>query len=52
MFSIYCIYKRVETKYVSKFREEIIGLAILWLFWIVGAADASVSVTNNNSVCA
>ncbi|KAF8339305.1 hypothetical protein F5887DRAFT_478050 [Amanita rubescens] len=41
LYIIYCISKRVETKYVSKFREEIVGLAILWLFWIVGAADAS-----------
>ncbi|KAK2460417.1 hypothetical protein APHAL10511_007582 [Amanita phalloides] len=41
LYIIYCIHKRVETKYVSKFREEIIGLAVLWLFWIVGAADAS-----------
>ncbi|KAF8730002.1 hypothetical protein AX14_005839 [Amanita brunnescens Koide BX004] len=40
-YIIYCIHKRVETKYVSKFREEIISLAILWIFWIVGAADAS-----------
>jgi len=41
LYIIYCIHKRVETKYVSKFREEIIGLAILWILWIVGAADAS-----------
>ncbi|KIL64355.1 hypothetical protein M378DRAFT_186769 [Amanita muscaria Koide BX008] len=40
-YIIYCIYKRVETKYVSRFREEIAGLAVLWLFWIVGAGEAS-----------
>ncbi|PFH49296.1 hypothetical protein AMATHDRAFT_147990, partial [Amanita thiersii Skay4041] len=41
LYIIYCIYKRVETKYVSKYYEELIGLALLWLFWIIGAADAS-----------
>jgi len=49
-YIIYCIYKRVETKYVSKFREEIIGLSVLWIFWIVGAADAS-AIWGTLSVC-
>jgi len=40
-FIIYCIHRRVENKYVHTFRGELIGLAVLWLFWIAGAAVAS-----------
>jgi len=40
-FIIFCIHKRVESRLVSTFRGEIIGLVILWLFWIVGASVAS-----------
>ena len=41
---IYSITKRYENRYVSKFRDEIIGLSVLWLFWMVGTAVATVSV--------
>ena len=40
---MYSIYKRYENPYLSTFLGEIIGLSILWLFWIVGTAIASVS---------
>ena len=42
--SMYSIHKRYENPYLSTFLGEIIGLSVLWLFWIVGAAIASVSV--------
>jgi len=41
IFIIYSIHKRYETPYFSTFLGEIIGLSVLWLFWIVGAAIAS-----------
>ena len=40
---MYSIYKRYENPYLSTFLGEIIGLSVLWLFWIVGTAIASVS---------
>jgi hypothetical protein len=39
---IHSIHKRAENKLVSTFRGELIGLSILWIFWLVGAAIASV----------
>ncbi|RDB18326.1 hypothetical protein Hypma_000513 [Hypsizygus marmoreus] len=41
IFIVYCIHKRVESRLVSTFRGELIGLGILWIFWIVGASVAS-----------
>jgi len=41
IFMMYSIYKRYENPYLSTFLGEIIGLSILWLFWIVGTAIAS-----------
>jgi len=41
IFIIYSIHKRYENPYLSTFLGEVIGLSILWLFWIVGAAIAS-----------
>ena len=41
--SIWSIHKRYENRYLSTFRGEIIGLSILWIFWIAGAAGATVS---------
>ncbi|KAF9556217.1 hypothetical protein CPC08DRAFT_104736 [Agrocybe pediades] len=40
IFMILCIHKRLEKPYFT-FLYEIIGLAILWLFWIGGAAGAT-----------
>jgi hypothetical protein len=40
---MYSIYKRYENPYLSTFLGEIIGLSVLWLFWIVGTAIATVS---------
>lgn len=40
--SIFCIHKRFEKPYFT-FLSEIIGLAILWIFWIAGAGGATVS---------
>lgn len=39
---MYSIYKRYENPYLSTFLGEIIGLSVLWLFWIVGTAIATV----------
>jgi len=41
IFMMYSIYKRYENPYLSTFLGEIIGLSVLGLFWIVGAAIAS-----------
>lgn len=41
IFIIYSIHKRYENPYLSTFLGEIIGLSVLWIFWIVGAAIAS-----------
>ncbi|KAF8957201.1 hypothetical protein BDZ97DRAFT_119277 [Flammula alnicola] len=35
------IHKRYENPYVSTFLAEIIGLSVLWTFWIAGAAGSS-----------
>ncbi|KAF7299063.1 hypothetical protein MIND_00854600 [Mycena indigotica] len=40
-FLIYTIHKRVEGNLVSTFRGELVGLAIIWLFWIVGTSIAT-----------
>ena len=47
-FRIHSIHKRAEHRLVSTFRGELIGLGILWLFWLVGAAVASVRYTVRN----
>jgi len=41
LFVIYTIYKRVEDNLVSTFRGELIGLFVLWMFWIVGTGIAT-----------
>jgi len=41
IFIGWSIHKRYENRYLSTFRGEIIGLSILWIFWIAGAAGAS-----------
>jgi len=41
IFIVYSIHNRYENRYVSTFRGEIIGLGILWVFWIAGAAGAT-----------
>ncbi|KAH6873972.1 hypothetical protein BKA70DRAFT_1129458 [Coprinopsis sp. MPI-PUGE-AT-0042] len=43
-FVIYSIHKRYENRWVSRFREELVGLGILWLFWMVGTAIATVRI--------
>ncbi|KAF8890930.1 hypothetical protein BD779DRAFT_1515271 [Infundibulicybe gibba] len=50
IFIIISIHKRVESRLVSLFRGEIIGLAVLWLFWLVGAAIAT-SIWGDLSFC-
>ncbi|KAK7048287.1 hypothetical protein R3P38DRAFT_2868453 [Favolaschia claudopus] len=40
-YVIFTIFKRVESNLVSTFRGELIGLAIIWLFWIVGTGIAT-----------
>ncbi|KAH6888238.1 hypothetical protein BKA70DRAFT_1121908 [Coprinopsis sp. MPI-PUGE-AT-0042] len=49
-FVIYSIHKRYENRWVSRFREELVGLGILWLFWMVGTAIAT-SIWPNLSWC-
>ncbi|KAJ7784650.1 hypothetical protein B0H16DRAFT_1402692 [Mycena metata] len=41
IFVIRTIHKRVEDNLVSTFRGELIGLFIIWMFWIVGTAIAT-----------
>lgn len=49
-FIIYTIHKCAENKYVSTFAAELVGLFVLWLFWISGAAVAT-SIWGNLSFC-
>ena len=49
-FMIYSIHKRYQNRFVGRFMEEIIGLAILWLFWMVGTAVAT-SIWPNLTWC-
>ena len=42
LYSMHTIHKRREPRYLNTFRGELIGLFILWIFWICGAAIASV----------
>ncbi|KAJ6584882.1 hypothetical protein B0H19DRAFT_1107001 [Mycena capillaripes] len=41
LFVIYTIHKRVEDNLVSTFRGELVGLFVIWMFWIVGTAIAT-----------
>jgi len=45
-FLLYTIHKRVEDNLVSTFRGELVGLFIVWMFWIVGTAIATNSWGN------
>ncbi|KAJ7095942.1 hypothetical protein B0H15DRAFT_798377 [Mycena belliarum] len=40
-YVIFTIYRRVENNLVSTFRGELVGLFIIWMFWIVGTAIAT-----------
>ncbi|KAF7314203.1 hypothetical protein MKEN_00892500 [Mycena kentingensis (nom. inval.)] len=40
-FIIYTIHKRVSENYVSTFRGELVGLFVVWMFWLVGTAIAT-----------
>ncbi|KAF6746167.1 hypothetical protein DFP72DRAFT_295278 [Ephemerocybe angulata] len=40
-FMIFSIHKRYENRYISKFRDEMIMLAFIWIFWMVGTAYAT-----------
>ncbi|KAF8234360.1 hypothetical protein L208DRAFT_1262055 [Tricholoma matsutake] len=50
IFIIHSIHKRAENRLVSTFRGELIGLSILWVFWLVGLAIAS-SMWGHLSYC-
>ncbi|KAL0961239.1 hypothetical protein HGRIS_006202 [Hohenbuehelia grisea] len=41
IFIIRIIHKRIEHGIMYTFRAELIGLGVLWLFWLIGAAVAS-----------
>ncbi|KAJ7175780.1 hypothetical protein C8R46DRAFT_1079439 [Mycena filopes] len=41
IFVIRTIHKRVDGNLVSTFRGELIGLFIVWMFWVVGTAIAT-----------
>ncbi|KAL1743861.1 hypothetical protein HDZ31DRAFT_40050 [Schizophyllum fasciatum] len=43
LFVIITIHKRIERRYGSSFRTELFGLFILWIFWLCGAAIATVT---------
>ncbi|KAJ7069858.1 hypothetical protein C8F01DRAFT_1114290 [Mycena amicta] len=45
-FLMYTIHKRVEGNLVSTFRAELVGLFIVWMFWIVGTAIATTAWGN------
>ncbi|KIY50918.1 hypothetical protein FISHEDRAFT_57064 [Fistulina hepatica ATCC 64428] len=38
---VFIILRRIERPLVLLFRDELIGLSLLWLFWVVGAGVAS-----------
>ncbi|KIK67200.1 hypothetical protein GYMLUDRAFT_37266 [Collybiopsis luxurians FD-317 M1] len=40
-FIIHCIHKRHENRFITTFRGELIGLFVLWLMQLVGAAIAT-----------
>ncbi|KAF9069998.1 hypothetical protein BDP27DRAFT_1293065 [Rhodocollybia butyracea] len=40
-FIIHCIHKRHENRFISTFLGEFIGLFVLWLMYLVGAAIAT-----------
>lgn len=41
IYIVRIIHKRIDGSLISTFRGELIGLSVLWLFWIVGAAQSS-----------
>jgi len=41
VFVMRTIHKRVEDNLVSTFRAELVGLFIIWMFWLVGTAIAT-----------
>ncbi|KAJ6512199.1 hypothetical protein C8R47DRAFT_687018 [Mycena vitilis] len=41
LFVIRTIHKRVDDNLVSTFRGELIGLFVIWMFWIVGTGIAT-----------
>ncbi|KAJ7640531.1 hypothetical protein B0H17DRAFT_1023114 [Mycena rosella] len=43
IYVIRAIHRRVEDNLVSTFRGELIGLFIVWMFWLVGTAIATVT---------
>ncbi|KAF9450764.1 hypothetical protein P691DRAFT_725466 [Macrolepiota fuliginosa MF-IS2] len=50
IFVVLAMFKRFEFGFVTTFLGEIVALAILWLFWLVGAAVAS-SIWGDLSFC-
>lgn len=40
--SVVAMFKRFEFRFFTTFLGEIVALTVLWLFWIIGAAIASV----------
>jgi hypothetical protein len=49
-YIILAIHRRYESGFFTSFLAEIVGLAILWIFWIAGAAGAS-QIWGNLSWC-
>lgn len=41
-YSVHMIHGRREYRYLSRVWHELTGLFVLWLFWLVGAAVATV----------
>ncbi|KAJ7644069.1 hypothetical protein FB45DRAFT_717368, partial [Roridomyces roridus] len=41
VYVIRTIYRRVDNNLVSTFRGELVGLFVVWMFWIVGSAIAT-----------
>ncbi|KAF9492624.1 hypothetical protein BDN71DRAFT_1451242 [Pleurotus eryngii] len=50
IYIIFVIHKRIDDRPVTLFRDEMIGLGVLWLFWLIGSAVAS-SIWGNLGFC-
>lgn len=49
--SVHMIHGRSEYRYLSKVWHELLGLFILWVMWLVGAAIATVSANEFAHIC-
>ncbi|PPQ82277.1 hypothetical protein CVT24_001445 [Panaeolus cyanescens] len=50
IFVALTIHNRWENPHLSTFRGEIAGLSLIWIFYIIGAAVATVGVLHHHSI--